>query len=306
MHTACLRLHKRGNPSLLKEKNRIMKILSSISHLFSVAAILFLVSCSVSDDEPQIDQIDLDLLSGRWSVTQEVDKWYDQSQSLVETISYAYDANMFTIEFIDASTLRFVHVYKSMWAETTYTLNESDSTLTIFNAGEDQSDVILKFTDLSQNGATMVETGTENDGGTVMQYTNTYTMSKSQDALPALSETQIVGSWTIDTFREYKNGEEITVEDSPAGATIRFNSDGTGVINMGQESVALTWVWIDNCNFSFSGAMEGPGSEPETVLLHVQSFESGTGALEVLEGSVEYIDGSQNTWESHIGLTKNS
>ncbi len=119
---------------------------------------------------------------------------------------------------------------------------------------------------------------------------------------PSMAEADLVGTWTISDFTEYKNGNDNTnPNDSPLGSTLVFNSDGTGTFTM-ETPVSITWKVVDANTLYFTGNLDGEG-EDEEILLTYYGYNAGTGVLGAVQGWVDE-DTGVDVYVADIELTK--
>ena len=270
-----------------------------LSNLIAVcmAAVIF-PGCDTDGDAVPA-QMNFDLLSGKWSITKQIDKVWEDG-NLIEEQTVEIDMNLNTFEVLGNGKARIVQVFNSMWTEADYQINQADSTMNIvFSFGKDDVDITLKILSLTQNSALMLEEGLY-DG---LPKQSTITLKKNNGDEPSLTESQIVGSWQIAEFRQFRNGVlQEDEEDNPTGAIIEFLSDNTGTLFMGEGEMPLEWVLIDGSNFAMIGEFDGPGSS-DIVLLNVQSYNQSTGELNLLEGQYQYESEGVELHSAEIKLT---
>jgi hypothetical protein len=218
--------------------------------------------------------------------------------------------NRFSLEFLDDSKMRVIDSYRASAvneAATWEILDESNIIVNDMDMG--QTLVHIQSFDGSMLQAIYIGFEEEEISNNTIQIKmkGELAMQMNDGSEPSLSETELTGSWTITNFVELLDGQDVTAPDNPIGATISFNEDGTGLLIMGQENVALTWHCVDASNFSFTGLLDGDSNDPETVLLNIKSYNDASGTLSVVEGGmdIDFGTGNQILYESRIELVKN-
>jgi hypothetical protein len=139
-------------------------------------------------------------LSGKWSITKQVEVLTDNSGNVIETETMTQEEDMFTIEFLSPTSARIIMVEDGMWANATWSVNEADSMMQLaFTIDDEAIDVQLKIKSLTATDATLYEEDTEEIDGQPATFENTITFKKNGDNIPNLSTEMIEGKWSVNS-----------------------------------------------------------------------------------------------------------
>ncbi len=275
---------------------------------------------SGSINGPTVPTFTLEEIQAKWSIEDlqintyvdvNDDDDYNPATELYQSLSFAdIPHNRNTIEFMsNGKALNIDSYMESDWEEQDWVM--VDGSNLIIDDGSDEQLVHLE----SRTGNTFLfrffSYSFEQiaDSYYNVKTEGAVTVVKNDGSEPMITNEDFFTSWEITDFIEYKNGvEDPGSEGAPIGAIITFNTNGTGSLVAGTDNFTLVDVkLVDDSNFYFEF---DSGDEYNQVLLNVQSFNSGTGKLEVVEGEIreeydpELMEDVLVQRESHISLSR--
>jgi len=249
----------------------------------------------------------LEEFSGKkWSIssqniTMHIDVNFDEvvDETINQTISnIPYNKN--TVTFFEDGTFQYIDAY---W-EGDFTDDDTWEVIDATNIYIDNSegdDAILhlnSITDGVYSFTAYVAFSDESDGTYYDVFGTQVMEAKPNDGSEVtMTEAEFFGSWEITGFVVKADGVDVTGNDTPVGALLTFNQDGTGALSFNGDPVEdISDVkYIDGSDFCFN--INHYDGETELILMNLNSFDESSNTIEVYRG---FLDSDENGDDIHM------